>query len=390
MFDVVEQLLDARGVAGDHVRAHQCEGQDGAIGEHLAGEGVEPRLLGGLLASLSQVGDGQLHELGRLGEVLGGHGVADRLGPVTRRLEPLAGSAVQRGDPVGLLVGEAGSQHIAEEVVVPVPLSALVEGDEEQVGPFEGFQSRLRVAAARHRGAQRSREAAQDRGLEEEGPDVVALPVQDFVHEVVDDEAVVAGEFGDERRGVVAASAGQGGKLQGRDPAFGTGFEGLHVRGGEIESHRVVQVGRRLLGGEAQIGRPDLEELAPSPQAGERPRWVGPAGDDEVELFREVLDQEDHRLVHCEGLDHVVVVQHEDDLLGECGEVVEQAGDDRFQRRRGGLQRAQCVGADIGGDLAHGGDDVGPEHRRVAVTPVERQPRRGVRLDGAGGEPLRQ
>ncbi|MDQ4068558.1 MAG: hypothetical protein M3203_03640, partial [Actinomycetota bacterium] len=109
-----------------------------------------------------------------------------------------------------------------------------------------------------------------------------------------------------------------------------------------------------------------------------------------MQPFREVLDQEEHRLLNVEGLDDVVVVQHQDDIVGERFEVVEQAGDDRFQRRRRGLQCAQCVGSYISGsDLAHGGDDIGPEQRRVAVTPVERQPRR-LRLGAFGGEPLRE
>jgi len=295
---------------------------------------------------------------------------------------------VQSDDAVGPLVREAGSEHIAEEVVVPVPLSAIVEGDEEQVRPLEGFEGGPGVAAARHCGAQRRGQAVQDRALQQERPDIVALAVQDLVDEVVDDEAVVAGELGDERRRVVPALQGQGGKLQGGDPPFGPGFEGVHVRCGEIQCHRVVQVGRRLLRGEAEIGRTDLQELASSPQAGERPRWVRPAGDDEVQLFREVLDQEEHRLLHVEGLDEVVVVQHQDDIAGERSEVVQQTGDDRFQRCRGGLQPAQCVGSDVGSDLSHGGDDIGPEHRRVAVAPVERQPRRRLHLLIVGGEPL--
>ena len=69
--------------------------------------------------------------------------------------------------------------------------------------------------------------------------------------------------------------------------------------------------------GEAQVGGPDLEELAPSPQPGERPRRIGSAGDDEVELRGQVLDQEQHRLVHVERLDDVVVVEHQDDVVVE-------------------------------------------------------------------------
>jgi hypothetical protein len=61
-------------------------------------------------------------------------------------------------------------------------------------------------------------------------PDVVGLPVQDLVDEVVDDEPVVTGEAGDERAGVVAVLERQGGELQGRDPPFGPALEGVDVR----------------------------------------------------------------------------------------------------------------------------------------------------------------
>ena len=85
--------------------------------------------------------------------------------------------------------------------------------------------------------------------------------------------------------------------------------------------------------GEAQVGGPDLEELAPRPQAGERPRRVGSAGDDEVQLRRQMLDEEQHRLVHVDRLDDVVVVEHQDDVVVEAGDVVEEGGDDVLQRR---------------------------------------------------------
>jgi hypothetical protein len=171
-------------------------------------------------------------------------------------------------------------------VVVPVPLPAVVEGDQEEVQPLQGFQGRPGVRATGDRRAQRCGQAVQDRRLEEEGPDLVGLTVQDLVDEVVDDETVVAGEVGDEHRRVVATSERQCGELQRGDPPLCPRFEGVHVGGGEVESHRIVQVGRRLLLGEAQVGGTHLEQLAARPQAGEGPGWIGPGGHDQVQLFR--------------------------------------------------------------------------------------------------------
>jgi hypothetical protein len=130
----------------------------------------------------------------------------------------------------------------AESPVVAVPPAAVVERDEEQVRPLESFEGRPRVAAARHRRAQRRRQPVQDRGLQEERPDLIGLPVQDLIDEVVDDEAVVAGKMVDEGSRVVATLERQRRELQRGDPPFRPGFEGLHVRGAQAQAHRVVEV----------------------------------------------------------------------------------------------------------------------------------------------------
>ena len=108
-------------------------------------------------------------------------------------------AVVQVGDPVGVLVGEAGPEDIAEEVVVPVPAATVIEGDQEQVRPFQGVENRLGVASPGHRSTQVRREPTEDRGLQQEGSDVVGLTIEDLVGEVVDDKPVVTGEARDER-----------------------------------------------------------------------------------------------------------------------------------------------------------------------------------------------
>ena len=55
---------------------------------------------------------------------------------------------------------------------------------------------------------------------------------------------------------------------------------------------------RCLLGGEARIGGPQLGKLAPSPQPGQRQRRVGPAADGQVQLRRQVLQEEGEEVSH--------------------------------------------------------------------------------------------
>ena len=53
-------------------------------------------------------------------------------------------------------------------------------------------------------------------------------------------------------------------------------------------------------------------------------------GDDQVHLRRQVLEQKGEGLVNRFGIDHVVVVQDEDEIVREGGDLVEQGGQDRF------------------------------------------------------------
>ena len=140
--------------------------------------------------------------------------------------------------------------------------------------------------------AQRAGEPFEDRGLEQEVADVGGLAGEHLLGEVVDDVAVVAGETGDERAGVLAALHRQRGQLQRGDPAFGACLERGDVALAQPQTHRAVEVGRGLLGGEAQVGGADLDQLTACPQLGQRQRRVGPGGEDDVQLRRLVLEQE--------------------------------------------------------------------------------------------------
>ena len=59
------------------------------------------------------------------------------------------------------------------------------------------------------------------------------------------------------------------GELQARDPAFGPRLQGRDVVGREVQPHHLVEEGGRLIGGEAQVGGPQLGQLAARPQAGQ-------------------------------------------------------------------------------------------------------------------------
>ena len=67
------------------------------------------------------------------------------------------------------------------------------------------------------------------RRLEQEAPHLGALAVEHLPDEVVEDEAVVAGELGDEAGDVLSALHRERRELQRGDPSLGASFEHLDV-----------------------------------------------------------------------------------------------------------------------------------------------------------------
>ena len=149
-------------------------------------------------------------------------------------------------------------------------------------------------------------------------PDMLGLTLQDLLDQVVDDVAVVAGEAGDEAGDVVSALHRQRRQLERGDPPFGASLQRGDVLRRQLQSHHLVEVRRGLVGREAQIGGADLDELAAARRR-QRQRRVGAAGDHQVDLRGEVLQQDEgHRLVHLDGLDDVVVVEDQHDLVASA------------------------------------------------------------------------
>ena len=72
---------------------------------------------------------------------------------------------MQGADLIGPLVEQPRPQDVAEEVVVAVPLPPVVERDQEEVGPLEGFQPRGAALLAGDGVAQRAAQPREDSGL---------------------------------------------------------------------------------------------------------------------------------------------------------------------------------------------------------------------------------
>ena len=106
-------------------------------------------------------------------------------------------------------------------------------------------------------------------------------------------------------------------------------------------------------------------------------------GDDQVHLWRQVLDQEGEGIVDRFGIDNVVVVEDEDEIVRDGGDFVEQGRQDRFGRRGPrGSEDPQHAFSDIRRDRPQSSDEVSQKARGLVVPFVQRQP--GGRSPAAG------
>ena len=99
---------------------------------------------------------------------------------------------------------------------------------------------------------------------------------------------------------------------------FGAPLQRGDVPRRQLQAHHLVEVRRGLVGREAQVGGADLDELATRPQPRQRQRRVGAAGDHQVQLRGQVLEQERHPVLDVARVDDVVVVEHQHDVVRDA------------------------------------------------------------------------
>lgn len=394
----VEPRLHPVEVALGETAPAEVHGEQRPPTDDIVGQRGQPLAQGPVLASSAQVGQGELDEVGGVLVVAARdrvpHGVVEQ--PVLG--EPSAGRGVQPGDTVGPRGRGTGTQRVGEEVVVAVPPALVVERDDEQVLALEDLEHLLTVGSPGDRVAETAGQLIEHDGVEQERADVLRLPVQDLLDEVVEDESMASGERLDEPGDVLRAVGRSGtgpsrqrGQLQPGRPALGARFERGHERGVELQLHHVVEERLRFAGGEPQVGGAHLHELATRAQARQRQRRVGPRRHRERDVRRQVVEEEGHRLVDRGGVDDVVVVERHDGRTGDDVEIVDQADQHGVSRSGGaGLEQGERVDPGFGFDGLDRRREVSQEHPEVGVARVEGQPGHLLPRALSRRQPLRQ
>ena len=71
-------------------------------------------------------------------------------------------------------------------------------------------------------------------------------------------------------------------------------------------------------------------KLTPRAQAGQGEMGILPAGDDQVHLWRQVLEQKGEGFVNRFGINHMIVVQDKDEIVRGGGDFIEQGCQNRL------------------------------------------------------------
>ncbi len=119
-------------------------------------------------------------------------------------------------------------------------------------------------------------------------------------------------------------------------------------------------------------------KLVAGAQPGQGQLRILAGGDHQVQLWWQVLEQEGEGFADWLGINHVVVVKDEGNIVWDGGELVEQGGQNRFGwwwlRRLEGIQHPR---SNIRRNRLQRGDEMRQKACGVVIPLVQRQPGSG-------------
>src|SRR5690242_7343006 len=104
-----------------------------------------------------------------------------------------------------------------------------------------------------------------------------------------------------------------------------------------------------------------------------------------MQLAWQMIKQKGQRIINLSSINHVVVVEHQDELARSAGDVIEQGDQNRFGWWwLRGVERIQQLRSDRRRDRLQCSDEVREKAWWVVLLPIQRQPRN---WSPAAGEP---
>jgi hypothetical protein len=161
------------------------------------------------------------------------------------------------------------------------PLVAAIERRQQHVRAREVAQHRRRAAALQDRVAEVAAEPVENRGALQELDPAAGDREQELIPDVVDDEAVVAGEAGDRPAQVGNLTERQPGEVERRRPALGPLDQRLELLRAQLEAQpgeQLAAFGRR----HHQVLAAELGQAAVGPHPAQRQRRLGSGREDQL------------------------------------------------------------------------------------------------------------
>ena len=142
---------------------------------------------------------------------------------------------------LGIALKESVPEHVREQLVVAIPLSAIVERYQEEVGSLELDQHLGGPLPASGCVAERPRHRVEDRRLEQELVSLLVERVENHLGQVVDDVTAGAAKACDEASGIGLVRQRHCRQVNADRPAFGALVQRAQGLGGEAEVHDLIE-----------------------------------------------------------------------------------------------------------------------------------------------------
>ena len=148
--------------------------------EHFVGKRLEPAQQHGFLSAAAHFWHYPFDQVRRSLEILTSQSVVNRICCITILLVPCACPPVQTRYLIGLLRHQVNTEDIGKKVVIAIPVAPVIQRDDKEVAPLQGFQP---FASSRLSGdhiTQWTAQAVEDGGLEQKTANGFGLAPQDL------------------------------------------------------------------------------------------------------------------------------------------------------------------------------------------------------------------
>ena len=287
--------------------------------------------------------------------------LVDRLGEMVLLFAPLRARDPNRVGPFGIASAELVAKQLTELGMVRVAPEIPVDTREKSAVAFQALQEVGGVGASRDFPAERGADVFETCGFHQETLHVVRLfeehlRRQEVVH-------VSRGFFGQTSCSCLDHQAGR--------PTVGAFGERRRVDVGLLG---VLQQASRLLNGEPEVPRVDLDRSAFDPEPVQGDVGPGSSRDQYVHRGRQCVDELAQAVVRVAFTQYLCVVEHEVARFGRLGAEHSHQVENRARRRVVELlaRRTAVVRPEQCPQRVR---DVGPEGQGLGVALVEREPR---------------